>query len=215
MCACVFYCFHDKKCPQGIFPITTSLLKLANHAMHGNQTWYTCVFQRFHDNHEQKRPQALFPVTTSSLLKLAHLTSETWYTCAFQRFQEQKIASDTFLCNTFFTSQTCKPCNSETWYTSRFHDSHEQNGLGHFLSKKDFFTSQTCNLYSAGYTEKVTLRMHVHFSISMTTMNQKWPQAFFYITTSSLLQLAIYTMHEDETDFNVSMRAIMALGSFL
>ena len=43
-----------------------------------------------------------------------------------------------------------------------------KNGLGHFLTKKDFFTSQNCKLY-----KKVTLRMHMHFSISMTTMKQK------------------------------------------
>ena len=42
----------NKKCPQALFPITTSsLLKLANHAMHGAETWYACVFERFHDNH--------------------------------------------------------------------------------------------------------------------------------------------------------------------
>ena len=59
--------------------------------------------------------------------------------------------------------------------------------------------------------------MHVHFSISMTTMDQKWPQALFYVITSSLLKLANYTMHEGETDFRVSMRAMtkMALGTFL
>ena len=67
----------NKKCPQAPFPITTSsLLKLANHAMHGAETWYACVFERFHDNHEQK------------------------------------IASGTFSCNYFFTSQTCSPYNA-------------------------------------------------------------------------------------------------------
>ena len=41
----------NKKCPQ-VFPITTSsLLKLANHAMHGAEIWYACVFEHFHDNH--------------------------------------------------------------------------------------------------------------------------------------------------------------------
>ena len=28
-----------------------SLLKLANHVIHGAETWYACVFERFHDNH--------------------------------------------------------------------------------------------------------------------------------------------------------------------
>ena len=42
----------NKKCPKALFPITTfSLLKLT---MHGAETWYTCVFERFHDNHQQK-----------------------------------------------------------------------------------------------------------------------------------------------------------------
>ena len=41
----------NKKCPQALFPITTSsLLKLANYAMHGAETWYACVFECFHDN---------------------------------------------------------------------------------------------------------------------------------------------------------------------
>ena len=40
----------DKKLPRALFPITTSsLLKLAHHTMHGGETWYTCVFQHFHD----------------------------------------------------------------------------------------------------------------------------------------------------------------------
>ena len=67
----------NKKCPQALFLITTSsLLKLANHAMRGAETWYACVFERFHDNHRQK------------------------------------IASGTFSCTYFFTSQTCKPYNA-------------------------------------------------------------------------------------------------------
>ena len=42
----------NKKWPLALFPITTSsLLKLANHAMHGSETWYACVFERLHDNH--------------------------------------------------------------------------------------------------------------------------------------------------------------------
>ena len=54
-----------QKCPQAHFPITTSsLLKLANHVMHGAETWYACIFEHFHDNHWQKFPHALFPVTT-------------------------------------------------------------------------------------------------------------------------------------------------------
>ena len=41
--------------------------------MCGGETWYACVFQRFHDNHEQKNGlRHFFPITTSSLLKLAN-----------------------------------------------------------------------------------------------------------------------------------------------
>ena len=63
----------NKKSPQAL---SLSLLKLANHAMHGGETSYACVFECFHDNHRQK------------------------------------IASGTFSCNYFFTSQICKPCNA-------------------------------------------------------------------------------------------------------
>ena len=51
----------NKKCQQALFPITTSsLLELANHAMHGAETWYSCVFERFHDNHRQKIASGIF-----------------------------------------------------------------------------------------------------------------------------------------------------------
>ena len=47
----------DKKLTQAFFPVTTcSLLKFAHHAMHGGETWYTCVFQRFHDDMNKKWP---------------------------------------------------------------------------------------------------------------------------------------------------------------
>ena len=89
----------DKKWPQALFPITTSsLLKLANHAMHGAETWYACIFQRFHDIYEQKMASGTFLITTSSLLKLANHAvhgAETWYAFIFQRFHdnyEQKMA---------------------------------------------------------------------------------------------------------------------------
>ena len=51
----------DKKLPQAYFPVTTSsLLKLAHHTMRVGETWYACVFQRFHDNHEQKMASGTF-----------------------------------------------------------------------------------------------------------------------------------------------------------
>ena len=46
---------------------------------------------------------------------------------------------------------------------------------------------------------EVKLGMHMYFSVSMTTMNKKWPQALFPITTSSLLKLANHAMHGSET----------------
>ena len=50
----VYFSFHDdheQKMALALFLVTTSLLlKLANHAMHGGETLYTCVFERFHDN---------------------------------------------------------------------------------------------------------------------------------------------------------------------
>ena len=45
---------------------------------------------------------------------------------------------------------------------------------------------------------EVKLGTHVYFSVSMTTTN-KWPQALFLITTSSLLKLANHAMHGSET----------------
>ena len=51
----------NKKCPQALFHITTSsLLKLALHAMHGAKTWCACVLERFYDNHEQKMASGTF-----------------------------------------------------------------------------------------------------------------------------------------------------------
>ena len=76
----------DKKLPQALFT-TSSLPKLAHHTMHGGETWYACVFQRFHDDHEQKMALGTFP--TSLLLKLANHAmhgAETWYTCVFEHF---------------------------------------------------------------------------------------------------------------------------------
>ena len=60
----------NKKCPQELFPITTSsLLKLAHHKMDGGKAWYTCVLQGFHDDDMKKWPQAVLSMTTPSLLK--------------------------------------------------------------------------------------------------------------------------------------------------
>ena len=65
----------DQNMRRALFP-TSSLLKLGNHAMHGAETWYTCVFKYL--------TLALFPITTFSLLKLenhAMHVSRTWYEC--------------------------------------------------------------------------------------------------------------------------------------
>ena len=123
LCALMYFIVSmttvNKKCPQALFPTTTSsLLKLANHAMHGADTWYTCVFERFHDNHRQKIASGTFSCNyffTSQTCTPYNGGGETWYACVFQRFHddhEQKMASGTFPYNYFFTSQTCKPCNA-------------------------------------------------------------------------------------------------------
>ena len=69
----------DKKLPQALFPVTTSsLLKLAHHTMRGGETWYACVFQRFHDDHEQKMASGTFPYNyffTSQTCKLCNAWS--------------------------------------------------------------------------------------------------------------------------------------------
>ena len=41
---------------------------------------------------------------------------------------------------------------------------------------------------------EVKLGTHVYLSVSMTTINKKWPQALFLITTSSLLKLVNHKM---------------------
>ena len=46
---------------------------------------------------------------------------------------------------------------------------------------------------------EVKLGTHVYLSVSMTTINKKWPQALFPIATSSLLKLAHHVMHGAET----------------
>ena len=125
------------KWPQALFLITTSsLLKLAHHTMHGGETWYTCVFQRFHDNHEQ-----MASGTFSYNYILLHFSN-----LQTMQYMEVKLG-------VYAVSMTTM----------------NKNGLGHFLTKKDFFISQTCKLQC----KKVTLRMHMHFSISMMTMSQK------------------------------------------
>ena len=139
-------------------------------------------------------------------------------TRVFQRFHdnhEQKMASGTFAITTssFLKLAHHTMHGSETWYAYHFHDNHEQKWPWALFDQErllHFSNLQTIQC------KKVTLRMHVHFSISMATMNQKWPQALFYITTSSLLKLANYTMHEGKTDFSVSMRAMTknSLGNF-
>ena len=53
------------------------------------------------------------------------------------------------------------------------------------------------------------LGKHVHFSVSVTTINKKWLQGLFSITTSSLLKLENHTMHGGESVyFSVSMMPI-------
>ena len=129
----------DKKLPQALFNVTTSsLLKLANHAMHGGETWYACVFQRFHDDHEQKWPQALFSCNY-------FFTSQTSNPCNACRWNLVCMCISAFPWRPwtinglrhFFpvtTSSLLKLANhamhgGKTWYAcvfQRFHDNHEQ-----------------------------------------------------------------------------------------
>ena len=46
---------------------------------------------------------------------------------------------------------------------------------------------------------EMKLCAHTYFIVSITTVNKKFPQALFPITTSSLLKLANYGAHGDET----------------
>ena len=47
----------NKKSPRAIFfKITSSLLKLAQYSTPGGETWYACVYNRFHDNHQKIAP---------------------------------------------------------------------------------------------------------------------------------------------------------------
>ena len=113
---------------------------------------------------DKKLPQALFPVTTSSFLKLAHHAmhgSETWY----------------------------------AWVFERFHDNNKKNCLRHFFLQLLLHFS---NLHTMQCME-VKLGTHVYFSVSMTTVYKKWPQALSPITTSSLLKLVNYAIHGSET----------------
>ena len=148
---------------KAYFPITTtSLLKLGNHAMHGGETWYTRVFQRFYDDLNKKWPQALFSVTTSSLLKFAHHTmhgGETYvYFSTYVYFNvgtyvyfsvsmttTEKLPRGLF---PITTSSLLKLVHrtmhaGETWYACVFQRFHDNHCLGHFPYNY-FFTSQTC-----------------------------------------------------------------------
>ena len=65
---------------------TSSLLKLANHAMHGAETWYNVYLSVSMTTINKKWPRDTFEHNYSSLLKLAHHTmhkGETWYACIF------------------------------------------------------------------------------------------------------------------------------------
>ena len=113
---CVFCRFHDKKWLRVLFSIiTSSLLKLANHAMHGGETWYACVFQCFHDNH-QKMTSGSFPYKyffTSQTCKPCNAWRQNlvhMYISAFPSRLSTKIAFlGTIPYKYFFISQTHIP----------------------------------------------------------------------------------------------------------
>ena len=57
----------NTKWPWTLFPITTSsLLKLANNAMHGGETWHAGVFLHFHDNNGQNIASGIVGTTLHS-----------------------------------------------------------------------------------------------------------------------------------------------------
>ena len=86
LCAHVYFIVSmttvNKKCPQALFPITTSsILKLAHHTMRGGETWYAYVFQSFHDDHEQQMASGTFSYNyffTSQTCNHEMHGSETW-----------------------------------------------------------------------------------------------------------------------------------------
>ena len=93
LCAHVYSIFSmttvNKKCPQALFPITTSsLLKLAHHTMHGGETLYTCVIKRFHDNHEQKMASGTF--FPQLLLHFSNLQT--------MQYMEVKLGTHVYFC---------------------------------------------------------------------------------------------------------------------
>ena len=132
LCACVFHCFHDnrqQKCPHTLFPITTSsLLKLANHAMHGGKLGTHVYFSVSMTSTDKKLPQALFPVTTSSLLKLANHAMHGGKLGTHVYFSVSMTSTDKKLPQALFpitTSSLLKLAHhtmngGETWYTCVF-----------------------------------------------------------------------------------------------
>ena len=153
----------------------------------------------------KKQPQVLFFKIAFSLLKLANSIvathgDDTHCTCVFCLPWKQKMASGTFpYTNYFLTSQTCKPCNTWRWNLVRMCFSAFPlwpaiNKNGSLLLLLHYSTCKQCM--------KVKLGTHVHFSISMTTINKNWPEALFCITiftTTSLVKLATRITHEGET----------------
>ena len=178
----------SKKFPQALFPITTSsLLKLANHAMHGSETWYTCI--------------SVFPWQPLTKIALGTFPNNYFFTSqtctpynawrwnlvrmCISAFPWQPLTKNGlrhFSYNYFFTSQTCKPCNAWkwTWYAcvfQRFHDNHEQKRPQALFDQERLHFS---NLQAMKCIE-VKLCRRVHFNVTMTTINEKWPWAPFSI----------------------------------
>ena len=146
-----------------IFPTTTSsLLKLAHHTMHGGKTWYTCVFQSFHDVHEQKMASGtfsynyLFTSQTCTTMQCMEVKLGT-YVCLSVSMTtiDKKFASGTYSYNYFFTSQTCTHHNmhgGETWYAWVFeclHDNKLTKIASGTFSYNYFFAFQTCKTCNA------------------------------------------------------------------
>ena len=129
-----------KKPPQALFPITTSLLKFANHAIHESETWYTCVFQHFH---EQKRPQVLLTNNdffTSQTCKPWNALRWNFAGVCISVLPWQPSIKTDLGHPSLFTSQTCKLYSARRWHSECMCIPWTKNGLRHF-SYDYFFTS--------------------------------------------------------------------------
>ena len=132
------------------FLYTSSLLKHANHTIHGGETWYACVFLRFHDDHQQKMAYPMTLLHSSNLQtvhggKTCYMHTHVYF--AFHDNHLQKWPQGTFSFNYFFTSQTYYTMHGggtrHTHVFQGFHDDHQPKMASSTFLYDYFFTSQT------------------------------------------------------------------------